>query len=402
MEYQKFIESKPRDFRPTGFEVSPIELNDNLFGYQEEIVRIACKKGRYGVFAECGLGKTFIQIEFARLVEERVQKPFLIVAPLEVCWQTIREAKKLGFTSEIKFAESSADIGERGLYITNYQKLDKFRDIKFGGVALDESSILKSFTGATKRLIFELFAGVEYKLACSATPSPNDLMEILNQAEFLDVIKSSEALAEWFINDTMNFGTYRLKEHAKKDFYRWLCSWSCSLTLPSDLGFLDDGFVLPPLEIKQVAIGDEFEFGEEPTEKLNATNFNSVKRESLVARVKWCADKVAEESEKQFVIWCELNEEADALKVAIPDAVEIRGNTPDSIRKQAVEDFLAGKVRILISKPSIFGFGLNFQNCADTIFCGLKFSYEGFYQAVKRFHRFGQRKRVHQFFRIEF
>lgn len=394
MEYADFIASKPRDFRPTGFEVSPVDINDTLFGYQEEIVRIACKKGRYGVFAECGLGKTFIQLEFARLVENHTRKPFLIVAPLEVCWQTIRESKKLDIDFNIKFAESSADIGERGLYITNYQKLEKFRDVKFGGVALDESSILKSFTGSTKRLIFELFAGVEYKLACSATPSPNDLMEILNQAEFLDVIKSTEALAEWFINDTMNFGTYRLKEHAKKDFYRWLCSWSCSLTLPSDLGFSDDGFVLPPLEIKEVAIGSDFEFGEEASEKLNATNFNTAKRESLADRVKWCADKVAEESEKQFVIWCELNDEADALKLAIPDAVEIRGNTSDSIRKQAVEDFLAGKIRVLISKPSIFGFGLNFQNCSDTIFCGLKFSYEGFYQAVKRFHRFGQTKPV--------
>jgi DNA modification methylase len=390
LEYNEFIESKKRQIQNNGFEINRSDLNPKMFEYQKDITQIAIKKGKYAVFADCGLGKTFIQLEWARLIGGKV----LILAPLEVCHQTIREAKtKLNFNEPIKYIESQNDIID-GINITNYEKLHKFDCECFNGIVLDESSILKNYTGKIKTLVFEKFKNTKYKLSCTATPSPNDHMEILNQAEFLDVIKSSEALSEWFINDTMNFGGYRLKGHAKDDFYRWLCSWSVSIDSPSDLGYSDDGFKLPELNIKEVTVNSNNEICEDGKifrvpERLNATNFNKEKRMSLQSRLEFTMDKV-NNSKEQWIIWCETNEESELLAKHINDSFEVRGATPENVRKEQVELFLNRKLKVIISKTSIFGFGLNFQNCNNTLFFGLSFSYEDFYQAVKRFHRFGQ------------
>lgn len=394
MEYKEFIENKVRKYTNVGFEIDKNALNPKMFEYQKDIAQIALKKGKYAVFADCGLGKTFIELEFARLVNKHTNKPVLMLMPLEVCHQTIKEAKtKLNFNQDLKFITCDSDVFN-GINITNYDKLEKFNCDVFGGVVLDESSILKSYTGKTKQLIFEKFKNTEFKLSATATPSPNDNMEILNQAEFLDVIKSTEALSEWFINDTMNFGSYRLKGHAKDDFYRWLCSWSCSIDSPSDLGYSNEGFKLPPLNVEEITVdsnnlentdGKLFRI----PEALNATNFNKEKKLSLENRLKFTMDKV-NNSNEQWVIWCETNEEAEVLAKNIDDSFEIRGATPEKTRIEYVNKFLDRKLKVLISKPSIFGYGLNFQNCNNTLFFGLSFSYENFYQAVKRFHRFGQ------------
>ena len=400
MEYQEFIENKKRTLVNTGFEISKDKFNPCLFEYQKDITQIALKKGNYAVFADCGLGKTLIEIEWAFQVNEYTNKPVLIFAPLEVCAQTIDECKKFNYKFEITYAEDDTKI-TNGVYITNYDRAEKFNGDILGGVVLDESSILKNYTGATKRLLLEKFSSVPFKLCATATPSPNDNMEILNQAEFLGVIKSTEALSEWFINDTMNFGGYRLKQHAKDDFYRWLCSWSVSIDKPSDLGYSDDGFILPDLNIEEVIVDSDNSKNTDGKlfripETLNATNFNKEKRMSLENRLKWTVEKV-NSSKEQWLIWCETNEEAEILSKNINDCFEIRGATPAKTRLDKVREFKNRKLKVLISKPSIFGYGLNFQNCNNTVFFGLSFSYESFYQSIKRFHRFGQTLPVNAF-----
>jgi DNA modification methylase/superfamily II DNA or RNA helicase len=393
MNYKEFIESKIRKHTESGFEIDKNEFNTNLFDYQKDIVQIALKKGNYAIFADCGLGKTLMEIEWAKQVNKHTNKPVLIFAPLEVCTQTIEECKKFNYDIEIQYAPDNSIIAN-GIYISNYDRADKFNGDILGGIVLDESSILKNYTGVTKRLLFDKFTQVEFKLCATATPSPNDNMEILNQAEFLGVIKSTEALSEWFINDTMNFGGYRLKQHAKDDFYRWLCSWSVSIDKPSDLGYSDDGFKLPKLNIEEIIVSSDNEKNTDGKlfripETLNATNFNKEKKMSLNNRIEWIKNKV-NNSKEQWLIWCETNEESELLAKNIKDSFEIRGATSENVRIEKVTEFKNRKLKVLISKPSIFGYGLNFQNCNNTIFCGLSFSYESFYQSIKRFHRFGQ------------
>ena len=393
IEYKEFIENKKRTIINTGFKIEKSEFNKNLFEYQKDIVQIALKKGNYAVFADCGLGKTLIEIEWAKQVNKYTNKSVLIFAPLEVCSQTIDECKKFNYDIEIKYVRENEEIGN-GIYISNYDRTDKFNGDVLGGVILDESSILKNYTGATKRLLLEKYSKVKFKLCATATPSPNDNMEILNQAEFLGIIKSTEALSEWFINDTMNFGGYRLKEHAKDDFYRWLCSWSVCIDKPSDLGYSNEGFVLPELKIEEIIVSSDNNKNTDGKlfripEQLNATNFNKEKRMSLENRLEWTMNKV-NNSNEQWLIWCETNEEAEILSKNINDCFEIRGATAEKTRLEKVKEFKNRKLKVLISKPSIFGYGLNFQNCNNTIFFGLSFSYESFYQSIKRFHRFGQ------------
>lgn len=400
MNYTEFIENKARKSQNTGFETDKKDYNSCLFDYQKDIIHIALKKGNYAVFADCGLGKTLIEIEWAKQVNLHTQKPVLIFAPLEVCSQTIEEAKKFNYDVDIQYAEDSSKVGN-GVYITNYDRADKFDGDILGGVVLDESSILKNYVGATKRLLQEKFSKVDFKLCATATPSPNDHIEILNQAEFLGILKSSEALTEWFINDTQKAKCLRLKEHAKDDFYRWLCSWSVSIDKPSDLGYSNEGFKLPELNIEEIVVSSNNEQNTDGKlfripETLNATNFNKEKKLSLSNRLEWVKNKV-NNSHEQWLIWCETNEESEILAKNIENSFEIKGSTPAKTRLEKVAEFKHRKLKVLISKPSIFGYGLNFQNCNNTIFFGLSFSYESFYQSIKRFHRFGQTLPVNAF-----
>ena len=368
----------------------PGKLPSRLFDWQRSVTEWSVKRGRAAMFEDCGLGKTGQQLAWADQVSERTGSPVIVLAPLAVAPQTKREGEKFGIP--VNIAETDADILP-GVNVTNYEKLDKFTLSRFSGVVLDESSILKAYTGAVKRQIISAFSETPYRLSCSATPAPNDLMELLNQAEFLGVMKSNEALACWFIADQSDSGHYRLKGHAEKDFWRWVASWAVCIEKPSDIGFSDEGYVLPPLAEHDVLLkGSE---GADPLaairEKpdMSATGYHAEKRKTLEQRAEHCAE-IAASSDEQYVIWCYQNDEADLLKKLLPEAVEVRGSDKAGTKERAALDFIDGKRRVLISKPSIFGYGLNFQNCRNAVFCGLDFSYESYYQAVRRMYRFGQ------------
>lgn len=370
-------------------------LNPMLFDWQKDVDRWLIKKGKAAAFEDCGLGKTAQQLEWAKQVCARTGENVLILAPLAVSPQTVREGVKFG--APVSVCRSQADV-RPGISITNYERLDKFDTGSFAGVVLDESSILKAYTGKTKQQIIDAFRDTPYKLACTATPAPNDHMELLNHAEFLGVMKSSEALSIWFINDSKSSGTYRLKGHAVKSFWEWVSTWAVCVSSPADIGYPGDGYKLPPLNVVEEIVhvselDPTFQDGFIRHIDASATGFHKEKRHTAPMRARRTADIVSG-SKEQFVIWCETNYEADLLKGLIPGAVEVRGNDSSEAKEQAAIDFIDGRTRVLISKPSIFGFGLNFQNCHNTVFCGLDYSYESYYQAVRRFWRFGQESAV--------
>lgn len=331
------------------------------------------------------------QLEWANQVYKKTGGNVLILAPLAVSKQTVQEGKKFGI--DVNVCRCSDDV-RQGINITNYEMLDKFNTSEFVGVVLDESSILKSYMGKIKRAITNAFRDTPYKLSCTATPSPNNHLELLNQAEFLGVMRANEALSVWFINDSKQAGNYRLKKHAVKSFWEWVSTWAICMSNPSDIGFSSDGYVLPQLNevVKLVCKRDMLEL-EDDNMKMNATSYHREMRKSAAARVQATAELVSE-IQGQVVVWCNTNDEADMLKKAIPEALEVRGSHNAAYKEQAAVDFIDGKCRVLISKPTMFGYGLNFQNCHNTVFCGRDFSYENYYQATRRFWRFGQKEQV--------
>jgi len=391
--YREFLETKKNLPDISGFDV---EMTNQLaFDWQKKISEWACKQGRAALFEDCGLGKTPQELMIAEAVAKETDKPVLILAPLAVAQQTHREGVKFGIP--VNVAEMQADI-KKGINITNYEKLQKFDTSVFGGVILDESSILKSYLGKTKRMLVESFRHTPYKFAATATPAPNDLMELLNHAEFLGVMRSSEALGMWFIADQSQSGKYRLKGHAEQDFWQWVSSWAVCIEKPSDIGYSDEGYILPKLnEIDEIIpvseLSEDFTQGMFRNIETSATGFYKEKRMTLLERANRCAE-IVNNSTEQFVVWCDTNGEADALKRLIPDSIEVRGSDKPETKEMAGIKFVNGEYRVLISKPTIFGYGLNFQNCFNTVFCGLTYSYENYYQAVRRFYRFGQTKPV--------
>lgn len=391
MEYIDFLQSKQERKRFEGLSVPKENLNKNLFNWQRAVASWALKKGRAALFEDCGLGKTLQQLEWARQVHIQTGGNVLILAPLAVSKQTAQEGVKFGI--DVHICREQKNICP-GINITNYEMLDKFDVSTFTGVVLDESSILKSYMGKTKRAITKAFENIPYKLSCTATPSPNNHLEILNQAEFLGIMKANEALSIWFINDSKQAGNYRLKKHAVKSFWEWVSTWAICMSKPSDIGFADDGYHLPPLnEIVEVVDRHELLEDYDSDIKMNATSYHREMKKSAASRVAKTAE-IAQCIDGQVVIWCNTNEEADMLKNAIPDAIEVRGSHKAEYKEQAALDFINGKFKVLISKPTMFGYGLNFQNCNNTIFCGRDFSYENYYQATRRFWRFGQDKPV--------
>lgn len=395
--YLEFISSKRLDIQSLGIVLEEKDLNDKLFDYQKAIVLKALEKKRYCLFEACGMGKTLQQLEWAHHVHMHTDRPVLILAPLGVTAQTAyEEAPKLGY--EVNIIRDSGIID--GINITNYEQLENIDTAVFGGVVLDESSILKNFTGKVRTRLTEAFKDTEYKLCCSATPAPNDLMELLNHADFLGITTTAKALATYFIND-MKTGDWRLKGHATKDFYRWCCSWSVNIENPQDLGYKADYYKLPALIERNVVldidvIDDEFTDGLFREIGTSATSFHKEKHRTAKARAKKCAEIVKKDND-QYLIWCDTNEEADLLKKYIPEATEVRGSDKAALKKKAVIDFKSGKIRVLISKPKIFGYGMNFQRCHNVIFCGLTYSYENYYQALRRIYRFGQDHDVYSY-----
>lgn len=392
--YDEFLASKVVEAPAAGLDLD-VELGSHLFPFQAQIVRWALRRGRAAVFAECGLGKTRVQLEWARHVAAHVG-PVLILAPLAVAQQTVREGAACGI--DVRYAKTAEDAGDAPIVITNYERLGRFDIARFRGVVLDESSILKSFMGKVKRTLVESCATVPFRLACTATPAPNDHMELGNHAEFLGVMTSHEMLARWFINDTTSFGTYRLKGHAVVPFWDWVASWAVCVGTPSDMGYSDEGYVLPELQLLPHIV--EVDLLEDRGDTLfripdlSATSIHREKRATVADRAARVAELVRAEPDESWLVWCETDYEADALVAALPEAVEVRGSHPAERKEQAALDFVDGKISALVSKASIFGWGLNFQHCARMAFVGATFSWEAFYQAVRRAWRFGQKRPV--------
>lgn len=388
--YSEFLATKALSDTPTGLAHVPA-LSSLLFDYQDAITSWALRRGRAAVFAECGLGKTPMQLEWARAVAEHTKGAVLILAPLAVAEQTEREARKFGI--DVRYLRK--DDGYQGVIVANYEMLPHFDPRRFSGIVLDESSILKAYDGATRTAITEAFADTPYRLACTATPAPNDFMELGNHAEFLGVLTRAEMLATFFVHDGGETQNWRLKGHARDAFWKWLASWSVMLRHPSDLGFNGDGFTLPPMTVTQHRVettatdGSLFAMDAQTLHERIAA-----RRTSVDERSDRCAAIVNAEREP-WVVWCHLNSEADALKKRIPDAVEVRGSDDHDTKRDTLMAFAEGRIRVLITKPSIAGFGMNWQHCARMAFVGVSDSWEQYYQAVRRCWRFGQTRDVH-------
>lgn len=389
MDYAAFLAQKEQVFEGDGFECG--ELHGSLYPFQSDIVRWACEKGRAAIFSDCGTGKTFMQLAWAEQVKRHADCDVLILAPLAVSAQTVAEGAKLGI--EVTACREASQI-RRGIHITNYERLEKLADHKWGAIVLDESSILKGFDGKFRKTVTDFAKRMPYRLACTATPAPNDLIELANHAEFLDVMSGKEILALFFKQDGNTTHAWRLKRHAVQAFYRWLASWAVALRKPSDLGYDDGGFILPALSYEDIVISSPPPPGHLFAQStLSLQEMRSAMRESLPDRVRACDERVNATSEP-YLVWCNLNDESESLKAAIPDAVEVRGSDPIDEKESKLMDFSKGNVRVMVTKPSIAGWGLNWQHCSRMDFVGLSYSYELLYQAVRRCWRFGQSKPV--------
>lgn len=386
MDYEDFLKAKEEILHSFGHDCKS-DLSF-LFDFQKELVKWATKKGRCALFADCGLGKTAMQLKWAESVFIETQRPVLILAPLSVSRQTHEESKKFNVETMIVSKQEEVFLG---INITNYEKLHHFDCSVFGGVVLDESSILKSFTSSTRNQLISAFSKTDYRLACTATPAPNDFMEIGNHAEFLGIMTRTEMLSMYFINDMKETQKWRLKKHAQKGFWAWMSSWSIMIKKPSDVGFSDDGFELPPLNFYHHII----DFGQACAGNLfkdvahTLSDQRKARKESIPDRLLKINDIINDE---QWIVWCDLNDESESI--AGLGFSEVRGsNTPEQ-KETILMGFAEGNVKKLVSKSSIAGFGMNFQSCHNMIFFGLSHSYESFYQSVRRCWRFGQKHQV--------
>lgn len=400
--YDAFLQSKQMRHQAVGRAVSLDEIHPMLFPFQRDVVRWAIHKGRAAVFLDTGLGKTFVQLEWARLLGETT----LIIAPLSVARQTIREAKKIGLS--VDYVRNQSEV-KGSISITNYEMIDQFDFSRFGAIVLDESSILKSLSGKTRQRLINLCRNTPFRLACTATPAPNDHIELGNHAEFLGVCSHAEMLAMFFINANkehtfiVNGEAYRrkgsnkggqewrLKHHAEQPFYRWLASWAITMTTPSDLGYSDEGFILPPLKIHTHFVNTDYV----PDGQLFFTHLKgitdrvSVRRTTLSVRLERLKSLIGK-SKDQWIIWTGLDNESRAVTETIKGAIEVTGSDPPDIKAQIFEEFQDGKHSVLVTKPRIGGFGMNFQNAHNTVFFGLNDSWETWYQCIRRQWRYGQ------------
>lgn len=395
MNYEDFIASKRLVVPPCGFEPKPIRAT--LFPFQADIVRWAVQRGRAAVFADTGTGKTRIELEWARQVVEHTGGNVLILAPLAVTTQTHLEAQRIGIETNYRRSQEAVTPG---ITLANYEMLEAFDPSAWAGVVLDESSILKSLDGKTRNAIIESFKHTPYRLACTATPAPNDHTELGNHAEFLGAMTRTEMLATFFVHDGAETQTWRLKRHAEDAFWSWICSWSVAIRKPSDLGYDDAGYDLPPLHIKHHTVASDTINPREmgmlfamPARSLMEQR--RAKRASLADRVRHVVSLVGAPSADPWVIWCELNDEQDALEAAFGDrCVSIQGADSRLQKISKHEKWISGQVQILITKPACFGWGMNWQHCARMAFVGVTHSFETFYQSVRRAYRYGQKRAV--------
>ena len=388
MNYADFLARKTALPSADRLTTSPADVHPFLHDWQAEIVAWACRIGRAAVWADTGLGKTVMQLEWARIVADTS----LIVAPLAVTAQTVREARKLGI--EAHYVRSGEDITGPGVWVTNYEMVERFDSTALGAVVLDEASILKQSDGKTRTRMIRHFADVPFRLACTATPAPNDIEELTNQAEFLGVSTRVNMLSAYFVHDDKG---WRLKGHARRPMFRWMTSWAVALRSPADLGYDDTDYRLPGLRILPHLLDVDVV---PPEGQLFATDLGgvggraAVRRATMADRCERAADLVAAEPDEPWLVWCGLNDEADTLARLIPGAVNVPGSWSPEDKAAALLGFADGDIRVLITKPSIAAFGLNWQHCARMVFVGLSDSYEGYYQSIRRCYRYGQTRVV--------
>lgn len=392
-QYRQFIAGKASSVNSFGFDAKTI--NDRAKYHQKVAIEYALDKGRASLFLDTGLGKSLCELEFARECAEETGKPSLILTPLAVAGQMVREGQK--FNIDARQIREQSEVGA-GVMVANYERLLKLDTDCFGCVVLDESSILKSFAGQTRAKLQDAFRDTEYRLCATATPSPNDHMELGNHAEFMGVMRQQEMLSKWFINDTSTASQdWRLKGHAVDDFWQWVASWSRCATLPSDLGGDDTGYILPEIDrqihtvkrdiTKDVEQGMLFAIPE-----MSATSFHKEKRMTINERCERAAELA--NHDKPVTVWCETNDESAMLAGMIDGAVEVHGSLSADEKEKRLLDFADGKFRAIVTKPKLAGFGVNWQHCSHAVFASISFSYEQHYQAVRRSHRFGQTERV--------
>lgn len=401
--YKGFIKTKRIVNTHHGKDIEIGDIHPKLFPFQRDVVRWAVGKGRAAIFLDTGLGKTYAQLEWARLIGEKT----LIIAPLSVARQTCKMATDIGIF--VKYVRHQSEATEQ-ICITNYENVDNFDTSQFGAVVLDESSILKSFDGVTRRKMIDLFGETPYRLACTATPAPNDESEIGNHSEFLGIYTANEMKSMFFVHankvDYLEVGDgrqvktkrsgnqgqeWRLRNHGKEKFYKWMASWSMSISKPSDLGYSDDGYILPELKINPIFIPVDYK----PDDQLFFTGLSGiqdrhkVRMSTIDARIAE-AVKIVSGNDEQWIIWCGLQSEADQISKVLDDTRQVQGSDTPEYKAQAFEDFQDGKYRILVTKTKIAGFGMNFQNAHNMLFLGLSDSWESYYQAIRRMYRFGQ------------
>lgn len=387
-DYQSLIKKKENQTTTKSKEIK-VTPHPNAKPHQADCLEMLLSVRRGAAFLDTGLGKTFVQLDWARHVPGKV----IIVTPLAVAQQTIREADKLlGMT--VGF--SNDGIVKERVTVTNYERLHLFDCSQFSGVVLDESSILKGKNSKTRAQLTESFKDAEYKLCCTATPAPNDYTEIGNHAEFLGIMSQIEMLMRWFVHDSANTADWRLKKHAVKDFWEWVSGWAACVSKPSDLGHDDEGYNLPPLVTKTHIVRAPIKHAEGmlfDIPGISATELHGSKRETINERCEMVAEMI-NASDKPWIVWCESNEESALLSKLIPDAVEVKGGDSFEKKEKSLIGFTDGESRVIISKPSICGFGMNWQHCRNIAFASISYSYEKFYQAVRRSWRFGQTEKV--------
>lgn len=391
IDYASFLKRKRMVDPETGI-TDRVDLPSFLFPHQVDITQWALRRGRAAIFAGTGLGKTLMELIWAHEVSRYTRKPVLLLAPLAVSHQHEREALTFGIPARVVSAQSDGVID-----VTNYQKIDKFEIGEFGGVALDESSILKSTDGKYRTKLIKNCASVPFRLAATATPAPNDFMELGNHAEFIGTMSYTDMLATFFTHDGGDTQKWRLKGHAETEFWKWMASWAVMLRKPSDLGYSDEGYDLPPLKRQQHVVAAEYAPSVDtgllfPMEAHTMQERIAARRDTVAERVELAASITP--ADRPFVWWCNLNAESEALGKAIPGSVEVTGSDSDEAKEAKLKAFTAGEIRVLVTKPSIAGFGMNWQHCSDTGFVGLNDSFEQIYQAERRFWRFGQKKPV--------
>ncbi len=382
LDYSAFIDSKRRNVSVRGLPYS--ERNPQLYAFQSDLVELALDRGRSAIFADCGLGKTIMELEWASNVPGRV----LLLAPMAVSHQIEAEAERFGYDAAV------GTEPERKITLSNYEKLHRFDPSDFDALVLDESSILKAYDGKTRTRLIESFRDHRYKLAATATPAPNDFMELGNHAEFVGAMTRQEMLAMFFIHDGGSTQDWRLKGHAKNEFWRWVGSWASMLRTPSDLGYEDEGFALPDLRIHHEVVTAEFEHHAllPGAVALDLHERRRARRSSMDSRIERAAEITT--TGESWLYWCDLNDESSAIKARIDGCVEVRGSDSDQHKRDSLLGFGTGEVERLVTKPRIGGWGMNWQRCHKMAFVGLSDSYEAFYQASRRCWRFGQTEPV--------